>query len=99
MESKQKTGEGKRGEINCEFTDRIGDEQYIEEIFANELKNMNIGPMISALIKEEPDMSTKVAILNMVAQNTVKMVKRANTICKKRKIRFGPAAVVMAAKE
>ena len=55
--------------------------------------------MIAAIIKEEPDQNTKAAISNAIAQSTIRMVKKANAIRKKKQIRFGPAAVVIAAKE
>ncbi|MCL5680308.1 MAG: hypothetical protein M1465_03155 [Candidatus Marsarchaeota archaeon] len=98
MESKQKSGVEK-GEIKAELTGEICDEQSLEQSFADELKAVDLGPMIAAIINEEPDQNTKAAISNAIAQSAIKMVKKADAIRKKKQIRFGPAAVVIAAKE
>ncbi|MCL4404585.1 hypothetical protein M1583_01160 [Candidatus Marsarchaeota archaeon] len=99
MESKQKRSGVQEGELKQKFAEEICDEQKLEQSFAEELKEMDFGPMIAALINEEPDSSTKAAITNALAQSAIRMVKKAKVISRRKQIRFGPAAVVMAAKE
>jgi uncharacterized protein YejL (UPF0352 family) len=98
MESKQKSGV-EEGESKSRFAKEICDEQDLEQSLAEELKAVDLGPMIAAIINEEPDQNTKAAISNAIAQSAIRMVRKADAIRRKRQIRFGPAAVVMAAKE
>jgi len=100
MESKQKRGVQELGDSIKQLADEICDEQQLEQSFASELQaTVDLGAMIAAIIQEEPDQNTKAAISNAIAQSTIRMVKKANAIRKKKQIRFGPAAVVIAAKE
>lgn len=101
MESKQKQKiyEKGLGAYKQKYAEEICDEQRLEQTFAEELNGMDFGPMIAALINEDVDQNTKAAISNAIAQNAIRIVKKANVIRKRKQIRFGPAAVVMAAKE
>ncbi len=101
MESKQKIVED--GECKQECAEDICDIQELEQTFAEELaeeiNGVDFGPMITALINEDVDQNTKAAICNVIARNAIHIVKRADVIRKRKQIRFGPAAVVIAAKE